>query len=67
MTTPNTNVNATRAVNRAQNFTLSLTAQISLLLFTAMLIIWTALFSSYPAVHDAVHALRHALYLISCH
>lgn len=57
----------TKTVTRVRTFTLSLMAQIGLALFLSMLVIWTVLFSSYPAVHNPFHALRHALYLIACH
>ncbi|MBI3360148.1 MAG: CbtB-domain containing protein [Chloroflexi bacterium] len=61
------NSHVTRTLTRLQTIALSLTAQITLFLFLSMLVIWTLLFSSYPAVHDPFHALRHALYLIPCH
>ncbi len=57
----------TNTVTRAQTFTLSLTAQIGVFLFLSALVIWTVLFSSYAPVHDSVHAIRHALYIVSCH
>ncbi len=58
---------ATRTVTRTATISLNLVLQITVLLVLAGLVIWTLLFSSYPAVHDPVHALRHALYLIPCH
>ncbi|MBI3761119.1 MAG: CbtB-domain containing protein [Chloroflexi bacterium] len=61
------NSHVTRTLTRLQTIALSLTAQITLFLFLSMLVIWMLLFSSYPAVHDPFHALRHALYLIPCH
>lgn len=45
----------------------SLTVQLMALLFLVGLVLWTALFTSYPLLHDPLHALRHALYLIPCH
>ena len=45
----------------------SLTVQVSALVFLVGLLLWTTLFSSYAPVHDGLHALRHALYLIPCH
>lgn len=30
-------------------------------------VLYTALFSTYPPLHDALHELRHTLYLIPCH
>ena len=46
---------------------INLVLQVTVLLMLTALVIWTLLFSSYPAIHDPVHALRHALYLIPCH
>ncbi|HUR85476.1 MAG TPA: CbtB-domain containing protein [Solirubrobacteraceae bacterium] len=45
----------------------SLTVQLTALLFLLGLVLWTALFISYPLLHDPLHALRHALYVIPCH
>lgn len=45
----------------------SLTVQLTALLFLIGLVLWTALFTSYPLVHDPLHVLRHALYVIPCH
>ena len=58
---------ATRTLNRTATISLNLVLQITVLLVLTGLVIWTLLFSSYPAIHDPVHALRHALYLIPCH
>jgi len=45
----------------------SLTVQLTALVFLVALVLWTVLFASYAPVHDTLHALRHALYLIPCH
>jgi hypothetical protein len=45
----------------------SLTVQLTALVFLVALVLWTVLFMSYGPVHDTLHALRHALYLIPCH
>lgn len=45
----------------------SLTVQLTALLFLIGLVLWTALFTSYPLAHDPLHVLRHALYVIPCH
>ncbi|SFS69290.1 CbtB domain-containing protein [Marininema halotolerans] len=29
--------------------------------------LYTFLFSTYPPIHDAVHELRHSLWIIPCH
>lgn len=53
--------------NRLLHALSSLTFQLMALMFLVGLVLWTALFTSYPLVHDSLHALRHALYLIPCH
>jgi hypothetical protein len=58
---------ATRTLTRTGTISLNLVLQLTVLLVMTALILWTLLFSSYPAIHDPVHALRHALYLIPCH
>jgi hypothetical protein len=45
----------------------SLTVQLMSLVFLVGLVLWTLLFTNYAPVHDSLHALRHALYLIPCH
>lgn len=45
----------------------SLTVQLTTLTLLVSLVLWTALFTSYAPVHDTLHALRHALWLIPCH
>lgn len=45
----------------------SLTVQLLALVLLAGLVLWTMLFTNYAPVHDPLHALRHALYLIPCH
>lgn len=45
----------------------SLTLQLTTLVMLVALVLWTMLFTSYAPVHDALHALRHALWLIPCH
>ncbi|MFP5361580.1 MAG: hypothetical protein ACLGI5_02480 [Thermoleophilia bacterium] len=45
----------------------SLTVQLLALVFLVGLVLWTLLFTSYAPLHDPLHALRHALYLVPCH
>jgi hypothetical protein len=49
--------------------TLHLGLLMQMLAFAAIVavVLYTALFSTYPPVHDALHELRHSLYLIPCH
>ncbi len=46
---------------------LSVPVQSALFLSLCSLILWTVYFTTYPAVHDRVHALRHHTLFISCH
>jgi Probable cobalt transporter subunit (CbtB) len=46
---------------------LSVPVQSALYLSLSALTIWTVYFTTYPAVHDAVHTLRHHTALVSCH
>lgn len=56
-----------------QHARLTLTLNISVLskaviLLTILgIVIYTVLFSTYPAVHDFFHELRHSLMMIPCH
>jgi cobalt transporter subunit CbtB len=36
-------------------------------LFLAGAVVYVALFSSYPAVHNAMHTTRHSLAIVPCH
>jgi cobalt transporter subunit CbtB len=58
---------ATRTATRTATISLNLMLQITVLLLLTGVVIWTLLFSGIPNIHDPVHALRHALYMIPCH
>jgi cobalt transporter subunit CbtB len=58
---------ATRTATRAATISVNLMVQIAVLLLLTGVVIWTLLFSGIPNLHDPVHALRHALYMIPCH
>lgn len=47
--------------------TLSVPVQAALYLSLSALTLWTVYFTTYPAIHDKVHTLRHHTALISCH
>ena len=47
--------------------TLSVPVQSALYLSLCALTLWTVYFTTYPAIHDKVHALRHHTALVSCH
>ncbi|WP_347276484.1 CbtB-domain containing protein [Chroococcidiopsis sp [FACHB-1243]] len=53
--------------DQALRFTLSTPVQASLYVSLCALILWTVYFTTYPAVHDRVHSLRHHTLIISCH
>ncbi len=52
---------------RAEQFVLSMPAQAVLYVVLWSLIIWLVYFSTYPAVHNAAHSLRHHTLSVSCH
>jgi cobalt transporter subunit CbtB len=57
----------TNAWRKASTLTLSPMAQALLFLSLSSTVLWTVYFSTYPAVHNAVHSLRHHTLMISCH
>lgn len=48
-------------------WTLSVPVQSALYVSLCALILWTIYFTTYPAIHDRVHSLRHHTALVSCH
>ncbi len=52
---------------RTVRFTLSLPVQATLYISLCALILWTIFFTTYPAVHDSMHSLRHHTLTVSCH
>jgi len=52
---------------QATQFTLSLPVQATLYTSLCALILWTIYFTTYPAVHNSMHSLRHHTLLVSCH
>ncbi len=53
--------------HRTIGVSLNVVAQVTIVLFVAGLVLWTVLFTNYPAAHDFFHELRHSLYVIPCH
>ncbi len=47
--------------------TLSTPVQASLYIALCSLVLWTVYFTTYPAIHDRVHSLRHHTLFVSCH
>ncbi|WP_071592252.1 CbtB domain-containing protein [Pseudanabaena sp. PCC 6802] len=52
---------------RTERLVLSVPTQSILYILLWSLIIWMVYFSTYPAVHDKVHSLRHHTLGVSCH
>ncbi len=52
---------------QAVQLTLSRPVQATLYVSLCSLILWTIYFTTYPAVHDRVHTLRHNTAAIACH
>ena len=52
---------------RTEQFVMSTPAQAILYVVLWSLIIWSAFFTTYPAVHNSVHSLRHHTLGVSCH
>jgi cobalt transporter subunit CbtB len=55
------------SLRQAEKLVLSMPAQAILYVVLWSLIIWLVYFSTYPAVHDSVHSLRHHTLGVSCH
>lgn len=60
-------VSTSRLGQRAQRLVLSLPVQVFLLISLCMIILWTLYFSTYPPIHDALHATRHHTLTVACH
>lgn len=62
---------ATNTLNSIQQqtvrFTLSLPVQATLYTSLCALTLWTIYFSTYPAVHNQAHSLRHNTLMVGCH
>ena len=52
---------------RTARFTLSLPVQATLFTSLCALTLWTVYFSTYPAVHNQMHSVRHHTLLVGCH
>ena len=57
----------TYSVQQAANRVLSVPVQSGLYVSLLALTLWTVYFTTYPAVHNKVHSLRHHTALVSCH
>ena len=54
-------------LRRVTHWTLSVPVQSMLYVSLVALILWTIYFTTYPAIHDTTHTLRHHTLFVSCH
>jgi cobalt transporter subunit CbtB len=54
-------------LQKTANVTLSKPVQVTIYMLLSSLVIWTVLFSTYPAVHNATHSTRHHTLGVACH
>ena len=52
---------------KAKSWTLSTPVQATLYTSLCALTLWTVYFTTYPAIHNATHSLRHHTLGVSCH
>lgn len=52
---------------KTAGITLSKPVQVTLYMLLSSLVIWTVLFSTYPAVHNTAHSARHHTLGVACH
>ncbi|MDF5719483.1 MAG: CbtB-domain containing protein [Rhizonema sp. PD37] len=52
---------------KAKSLTLSTPVQATLYVSLCALTLWTVYFTTYPAIHNATHSLRHHTLSVSCH
>ncbi len=53
--------------HKTKNVLLNKTQQIFIFFSLFSVVLFTALFATYPPIHDFFHGLRHALMIIPCH
>jgi hypothetical protein len=64
----NSSINALGSLQqRTVRFTLTLPVQATLYVSLCALTLWTVYFSTYPAVHNQMHSLRHHTLMVGCH
>jgi cobalt transporter subunit CbtB len=57
----------TSILQKTAGITLSKPVQVTLYMLLSSLVIWTVLFSTYPAVHNTAHSARHHTLGVACH
>ena len=58
---------AHKSQNSFAGLTIHVVVQVAIIFFVVAAVLYSILFSEYPAVHDYFHHLRHALSIIPCH
>jgi cobalt transporter subunit CbtB len=54
-------------LQKTAGVTLSKPVQVTLYMLLSSMIIWTVLFSTYPAAHNTAHSARHHTLGVACH
>ncbi len=54
-------------LQKTADITLTKPVQVTLYMALSSLVIWTVFFSTYPAVHNTAHSLRHHTLGVACH
>jgi cobalt transporter subunit CbtB len=62
-----TTASQTAFSKKLARFTLSVPMQATLYVSLCALVVWTVYFSTYPAVHNQMHSLRHHTLTVACH
>jgi Probable cobalt transporter subunit (CbtB) len=62
-----TTASPTAFSKKLARFTLSVPMQATLYVSLCALVVWTIYFSTYPAVHNQMHSLRHHTLTVACH
>ena len=56
-----------KTANSFLGLSINLVVQVVVVFAMVALVLYSILFSEYPAVHDYFHHLRHALSIVPCH
>ncbi|WP_341527474.1 CbtB domain-containing protein [Nostoc sp. UHCC 0302] len=62
-----TTFSSNSVLQKTAGITLSKPVQVTLYMLLSSLVIWTVLFSTYPAAHNTAHAVRHHTLGVGCH
>ncbi|MBD2665567.1 CbtB domain-containing protein [Richelia sinica] len=62
-----TTLSYSSVLHKSAYITLSKPVQVTLYMFLSSLVVWTVLFSTYPAIHNTAHSVRHHTLGVACH